>query len=121
MDIRLKVYTTRLCRKVEREVTAPDFDLSTGVCEDVLNIINIDMFEGGLTALSEDSQQELMVEVVKNGYPFFIELIREIFELTEDEVKRVKIADVASVMMDIVRYSITQLASALGSKAKGKN
>lgn len=121
MDLRLNIYTTRLCRKVEREVVAPAFDLSTGVCEDVLKTINIDMFEGGLQALSEDSQKELMIGIVKNGYPFFIELIQEVFELTDDEVKRIKVSDVASVMMDIVKYSMTQLASALGGKEKGKN
>ena len=109
MDIKLNIYTTRLCRKVEREVVAQAFDLSTGVCEDVLKTINIDMFEGGLQALSEDSQKELMIDIVKKGYPFFIELIQEIFELTDDEVKRIRVVDVASVMMDIVKYSVSKV------------
>lgn len=114
MDIKLKIYKTRLCREVEREVKARDFELSTGVCEDILNAINIDMFEGGLDALSNESMQELAIGIIKNGYPIFIDLIKEIFELTDDEAKRIKISEVASVVVDIVKYSFTQLANSLG-------
>ena len=118
MELKLKVYTTRLCREVEREVIANDFELSTGVCEDVLNIINIDMFEGGLQALSEESTQELAIDLIKNGYPFFIDLVKEIFEISDAEAKRLKISDIATVVLDIVRYSFTQLASSLGGKTR---
>lgn len=118
MELKLNVYETRLCRKVEREVTAADFGLSTGVCEDVLNIINIDMFEGGLEALSDESMQELTIDIIKNGYPFFKQLIQEIFELSDDEAKRIKIEEVAKVVIDIVKYSFAQLVTALGTKQK---
>jgi hypothetical protein len=120
MELKLNIYKNRLCREIEKTVTAKDFDLSTGVCEDVLNIINIDMFEGGLQALSEESKNELVTNIIKNGYPFFVELITEIFEITDDEAKRIKIADIAKVVMDIVKYSITQLTGALGG-GKQKN
>ena len=120
MELKLDIYTNRLCREVERTVTANDFELSTGVCEDVLNLINIDMFEGGLQSLSDESKQELMIDLVKNGYPYFLELIKEIFELSDSEAKRLKVADVAIVVFDIVKYSFTQLTSALGGN-KRKN
>ena len=118
MELKLNVYETRLCKKVERTVKANDFELSTGVCEDVLNIINIDLFEGGLDALSDESMQELAVGLIKNGYPFFIELVKEIFELTDDEAKRLKVSDIAKVVIDIVKYSFSQLATSLGGKSK---
>ena len=118
MELTLNIYTTRLCREIERTVTAQDFELSTGICEDVLNIINIDMFEGGLQALSSDSMQDLAIDLIKNGYPYFIELVKEIFGITDDEGKRLKIADIAKVVMDIVKYSFTQLTSSLGIKGK---
>lgn len=121
MELKLNIYTTRLCREVERTVTAQDFELSTGVCEDVLDIINIDMFEGGLSALSDESTQELTIGIIKNGYPFFVELIKEIFEISDDEAKRIKIADVATVVMNIVKYSFTQLATSLGGGKTEKN
>lgn len=120
MELKLDIYADKLCRKLERTVTANDFELSTGVCEDVLNLINIDMFEGGFQSISDESKQELMIDLVKNGYPYFLDLIIEIFELTGDEGKRIKVADVAKVVMDIVKYSFTQLTSALGGN-KRKN
>ena len=120
MELKLNIYADRLCRKVEKTVTANDFELSTGICEDVLNIINIDMFEGGLSALSDESMQELAIGIIRNGYPFFVNLIKEIFEITDDEAKRIKLADVASVIIEIVKYSFSQLASSLGG-TKGKN
>jgi hypothetical protein len=120
MELTLNVYTGRLCREVEKSVTANDFELSTGICEDVLNIINIDMFEGGLEALSDESKFSLVVGVVKDGFPFFRDLIKEIFELTDDEVKRTKLSEIAKVVIDIVKYSGKQLATSLGAD-KRKN
>lgn len=120
MELKLNIYADRLCKKIEKTVTANAFELSTGVCEDVLNIINIDMFEGGLAALSDESMQELAVGIIKNGYPFFIDLIKEIFEISDDEAKRIKVADVATVVIEIVKYAFNQLANSLGGK-KSKN
>ena len=120
MELKLNIYADRLCRKIEKTVTANDFEISTGICEDVLNIINIDMFEGGLSALSDESMQELAIGIIRNGYPFFVNLIKEIFEITDDEAKRIKVADVAAVIIEIVKYSFSQLASSLGG-TKGKN
>lgn len=118
MELKLDIYTTRLCRKVERTATANDFELSTGVCEDILEAINIDMFDGGLDALTDEGSQELVMRIIKNGYPVFMDLIKEIFELTDSEAKRIKIADVAKVVMDIVKYSVSNLANAFGGSAK---
>ena len=116
MKLKLDIYTTRLCRKLEKTVEANDFELSTGVCEDVMNIINIDMFEGGLQALSEETQQELVLNLIKNGYPFFVDLVKEIFEITDDEADRIKVSDVAKVVIQIVKYSLTQLSLSFGVK-----
>ena len=118
MELKLDIYTNRLCRNIERTATAEDFELSTGVCEDVLAAINIDMFDGGLDALSLDGKSELVIGIIKNGYPVFMELIKEIFNLTDSEAKRIKVADVARVVMDIVKYSVSNLANAFGGSAK---
>lgn len=120
MEIKLNIYKTRLCREIEKTVTANDFELSTGVCEDVLNMVNIDMFEGGLQSLSDEAAQTLALGIIRNGYPFFIQLIKEIFEISDDEAKRLKVSEIAGVVINIVGYSFSELASSLGGK-KGKN
>lgn len=116
MELKLNIYKNEYCREVEKTVTANDFELSTGICEDVLNAINIDMFEGGLSALSDESMQELALGIVKNGYPVFKDLIKGVFEIGDEEVRRVKIADMATVIMEIVKYAFNQLANSLGVK-----
>lgn len=119
MEMKLNIYKAKgkfgvLTNEVERTAIANDFELSTGVCDDVLHIVNIDLWEGGLAALSDESKQELMLGIVKDGYPFFVGLVQEIFEITDDEAKRLKLADVAKVVFDIVRYSFKQLVSSFG-------
>lgn len=122
MELKLDIYRTRFCKKgdIEKTCTANDFELSLGVCEDVLNMINIDMFEGGLEAISTESQKVLFTSLVKNGLPFFKDMIKEIFELTDEEVSKVKISDIVKVVIDITKYSFSQLASSLGGN-KPKN
>lgn len=116
MEMKLDIYKDRFCREIDRTVTANDFELSTGICEDVLAIINIDMFDGGLDALSEEATMSLAIGIVKNGFPFFCDLVKELFGVNDDEVKRTKIADIANVVIEIVKYSFTQLSISLGSK-----
>lgn len=120
MEFTLNVYKTKFCKEVERTATAADFELTTGICEDVLNIINIDMFEGGLESLSDESIYDLVISVVKNGFPFFMELVKEMFDLSDEETKRLKISEVAVVVVGIVKYSISQLANTFGAR-KRKN
>lgn len=124
MELTLNIYKAKgkytISKEVERVATAQDFELTTGVCEDVMGLINIDMFEGGLDALSDQSKQELAIGIIKDGYPMFVEIIKEIFELTDDEAKRIKIADVTTVVFDIVKYSFIQLGKAFG-KRNSKN
>lgn len=118
MELKLNIYADRFCRKVARVATAEDFELSTGICEDVLNIINIDMLEGGLAALSDESKQEVAIGIVKDGFPFFVTLIKELFDLTDEEAKHTKVAEIAKVVVGIVKYSFEQLASSIGGKQK---
>ena len=112
MELKLNIYNTRLCKKgdIARVATAQDIDLSTGVCMDVLDIIQIDLFEGGLSALSIESQFEIIVGIVKNGLPYFVDLMKEIFEVTDAEMKNTKLTEIAKVVFDIIKYSMKALA-----------
>lgn len=118
MELKLNIYKTKMCREVEKTVTAQEFELSLGVCEDVLDVINIDMFEGGLESLSNEALFELAIPIIRNGFPFFKDLLSEIFEVSSDEIRRTKISDIARVIVAIVKYSISQLKSLGGNKPK---
>ena len=118
MELKLNIYEDKLCRKYKRTVAAKDFELSTAICEDVLDIINIDMFAGGLEALSNDELIDLAVPIIKNGFPYFVTLIADIFEITEGEAKHTKIREIGEVLVNIVKYSIGELKSSVGTKSK---
>lgn len=120
MELKLNIYKDRFCRAVDKTVTSNTFDLSVGICEDVLDMVNIDMFEGGLDALSSEGAGELVIGIVKNSFPFFVELVKELFDLTSDEVRHTKVEEIAKIVIEIVKYSFTQLASSLGG-TKSKN
>lgn len=118
MELKLNIYTDKFCRTVEREATAEAFELSVGICEDILDIINIDMFESGLDLHSDESLLEIAIPIVRNAFPFFKEFLQELFDVTEDEIKRTKISDVARVIIAIVKYSISQLKTLCGKNSK---
>ena len=120
MELKMNIYEDRFCRKVKKTVTADTFDLSVGICEDVLDIINIDMFEGGLDSMTDESKNELVLGIVKNAFPFFKQLVKELFDLDDGEVRNTKVEEIAKIVMEIVKYSFVQLASSLGG-TKAKN
>lgn len=124
MEITLNVYKRKskflLSKEVDRVARAQDFELSTGVCEDVLKAINIDLIDGGISALSTETKETLFFGLIKDGYPFFVELIKDIFELTDDEGKRLKMAEVVIAISAIAKYAYNQLENSIGENA-GKN
>ena len=125
MELTLNVYKAKgkyiISNEIERVARAQDFELSTGVCEDILNLIQIDTFAGGYSALTDEGKQELAIDIIKDGYPMFLEIIKEIFEFSDDEAKRLKIADVIAVVLEIVKYSFAQLSKSLGGNKNSKN
>lgn len=116
MELTLNIYEDRLCRKVEKTVTASEFSLSTAICEDVLNVINIDMWEGGIQSLDTEALLPLVIPIIRNGFPFFVQLVAEIFEITEKEAKHTKLSEMAKVLIDIVMYAMDELKPLATSK-----
>lgn len=116
MELKLNLYSDKFCRKFVREVSASGFDLSLGICEDLLDIINIDMFEGGLDALTDGKDMSVFLPIVKNALPFIKELLAELFEVSVEELKYVKLSEVVTVVKGIVAFAIGEMP-----KDSGKN
>lgn len=109
MELKLNLYSDKFCRKLVREVSASDFDLSLAICEDLLDIINIDMFEGGLDALTDGKDMSVYLPIVKNALPFIKELLAELFEVSVEELRFVKLSEVITVVKNIVTFAINGL------------
>lgn len=118
MELKLNIYTDRKLKTVEKTLTADDFRLSTGICEDILNIVNIDIFEG-VSALSEEDQIIEVMKMIIGGFETFKELLKETFDdITDDEIERTDVREIATVVIRIVKYSLAGLFSAFGGKRK---
>ena len=114
MELKLNVYNRK---EIEKTYVANDFELTTGVCEDLLELINIDMFEGGLEALSDESKIAEVLRTITGGINVFKDMLKEVFDgLTDAEIKRTKVKEVIQVVASIIKYSITGLTSSFGSK-----
>lgn len=117
MELTLNVYTNRKLKEIEKTYRVNDFELSTGACEDLLDLINIDMFEGGLEALSSESQIIEVLKPILSGRAVFYDILKDVFDVNEDELKRTKLSEVLKALASIIKYSITGLATSF----KGKN
>lgn len=107
MELKLNVYTDEKLKELEKTYTCNDFALSTGVVEDLLDLINIDLFTGKL------SQEEVLVEIAKiviKGKPAFNNIVKNIFDgLSDDEIRRTNLREFVKVLYDTVVYTIAGL------------
>lgn len=118
MELKLNIYKTRKLKEIEKTLVINDFELSTGICEDILNIVDIDMFEG-VSALSEESQVAEIAKMIVGGFGVFKKLLKEVFDdLTDEDIERTKIKEIAAVVVLIVKFSLAELFSSFGGKKK---
>lgn len=117
MELKLNIYNTRRLKEIEKTYIVNDFELSTGTCEDLLDLIDIDMFEGGLEALSDEVKISQVLRTIVGGVQIFKDLLKDVFDgLTDDEIKRTKVGDIINCVALIIKYSVTGLASSFGGK-----
>ena len=123
MELKLKLYEDRLCRRVKDEVKANDFGLSLGVCEEILNAVNIDLFAGGgFSALTDDtSKLELLLPIVRDGLPYFKELLAEVFEVSVEDMKNTDLAEIVGVIFNVVLYALQKMKPFAEKGKNGKN
>lgn len=105
MKLELNIYNSG---KVVKTYEANDFTLMTGVCEDILNMVDIDKLTSGKL-----SQTEMGIEIVKivaKSFSKFKPFLQDVFEgLTDDEYRHTSIKEVAKVVVTIVQYTINEL------------
>lgn len=111
MEFRLNIYNGK---EVEKTYVANDFMLKTGTAEDILNLIDVEKFTGGL---NDDRTIFEVIKVVAKAFGLFNPILKEIFEgLTDDEYRRTDVVEVAKVILDVIRYTFSQLSYATAKK-----
>lgn len=111
MDLKLNIYKKR---EVIKTYTAETYDLMFGTVEDLIEIINLDKLETG----SDVEIIKLVGNVVIKGMDIIKPLLKDIFEgLTDEELKCTKVNEIATVLIDVVKFSMAEM----GKNATGKN
>lgn len=112
MELKLNIYTDKKCKEIKKTLTANDFELSTGVCEDVLRLIKVDQVDD-LAALSEESQAELLLDIITNNLEQFKDLLKNVFDdLTDEDLSNTRIKELMGAVAQIIKFSFATLFSA---------
>lgn len=100
-------------RKIIKTYEVDAYDLPFGILEDVADTIDIDSLKTG----SDVEIITLVGKMVIKNKNIVKELLKDIFDgITDEEIRKTTVTEMARVIVDIVTYTIGQLN--LGNNSK---
>lgn len=103
--MKLTIYENK---KPVKTYTAETYDLMFGTVEDIAEAMNIDALQTG----SDVEIIGMAANLIKTNMTTVKDLLKDIFDgLTDEEIKRAKVREIARVLVDVVKFTITQLKS----------
>lgn len=110
MELKLNVYNKK---EIVKTYTAETYDLMFGTVEDLIDLIDLDKLKTG----SDVEIIKLVGNVVMNGLGIIKPLLKDIFEgLTDNELRNTKTSEIASVLVEVVKFTITQMSKGENGK-----
>lgn len=110
MELKLNIYEKK---KIIKTYTAESYDIMFGTAEDLIEALNLD-------GLKTDDNVELIKvasQVVINAFDVVKPLLKDMFDgLTDEELRNTKVTDVATVLVQVVKFSMNQISK--GSNGK---
>ena len=108
--MKINVYKNR---EIEKTYEAENYDLMFGTVEDIMTIFDIDALKTG----SDVELINLVTKALPSCLNIINPLLKDIFEgLTDEELKRVKLKEVAIVLVDVIKYTLTEISKGFGVK-----
>ena len=107
MELKLNIYSDS--REIEKTYTSNDCDIMFGTCENIISLIDFDFL------LDDDANDEKLIstvtKMVRGSLNEVKNLLKEVFpEVTDDELKRTKLRELVSLVVDIVKFTFTGIA-----------
>lgn len=100
-------------RKIAKTYEVDAYDLPFGILEDVADTIDIDSLKTG----SDVEIITLVGKMIIKNKNIIKELLKDIFDgITDEEIRKTTVTEMARVIVDIVTYTIGQLN--LGNNSK---
>lgn len=111
MELKLNIYNKK---EIVKTYTAETYDLMFGTVEDLIDLINLDKLQTG----SDVELIKMVSEIVMNGIGMIKPLLKDVFNgLTDEELRNTKTSEIASVLVEIVKFTIAQISKG----GNGKN
>lgn len=108
--MKLNIYNKR---QVIKTYEADSYDLPFGVIEDVADVIKLDTIQTG----SNTELIKMAADVVLRCKDTVKDLMKDIFDgITDEELKTVKVTEMALVLIEVVKYTGEQLNKGLNRK-----
>ena len=106
----LKIYKKR---EIVKTYTADTYDLLFGVLEDVAEAVKLDEMKTGTDA----EIIKIVANLVLHSMGTVKDLLKDIFPgITDEELKNTRVSEIAQVIIDVVKYTISQLMQGFNSK-----
>lgn len=100
-------------RKIIKTYKAEAYDLMYGTITDIANVVNLDDIKTG----SNEEILKLVIKLLPTGLESINKLIKDIFDgLTDEELKKTKVKEVAQVLVDVIVFTYNQLRGGNDSK-----
>lgn len=101
--MKLNIYDKK---KIVKTYEVDAYDLMFGTVEDVANAIDIDSLKSG----SDVEIIKMVGKLVMSSMDTVKNLLKDIFDgLTDEELKNTKVSEIATVLVDVVKFTIAQL------------
>lgn len=101
--MKLNIYDKK---KIIKTYEVDAYDLMFGTVEDVANAIDIDSLKTG----SDVEIIQMAGKLVMSSMDTVKNLLKDIFDgLTDEELKNTKVSEIATVLVDVVKFTIAQL------------
>lgn len=108
--MKLNIYENK---KVVKTYTADTYDLPFGVVEDIADVLDLDSLKTG----SDAEILKLVGKGALRSMGTVKNLLKDMFEgLTDDEIKKTTVKEIAICLMDVATFTLTQLN--IGGKGK---
>lgn len=101
--MKLNIYEKK---KIIKTYEVDTYDLMFGTVEDVANAIDIDSLKTG----ADVEIIKMVGKLVMTSMDTVKNLLKDIFDgITDEELKKTKVSEIATVLVDVVKFTIAQL------------
>lgn len=108
--MRLNIYKGK---EIEKTYTADTYDLMFGTLEDIADAAHLDDMKTG----SNEELIRMAAGLVTKSLGTVRDLMKDIFDgITDEELRHTKVAELAAVIVDVIKYTIGQLNRGIGQK-----